>query len=98
MNVDRTHSADRIAKIVCKHFHIDPLSLNTRSRKREVVYPRQICMWMMWRATTMPLSVIGKYLGGRDHTTVVHGRNAIENLMEVDSLVKEEIQEILAKL
>ncbi|MCD8122385.1 MAG: chromosomal replication initiator protein DnaA [Clostridiales bacterium] len=64
---------DYIIEIVAEHFDLTPLDITSQRRSKDVVYPRQICMYLCRTMTQIPLQQIGSYIGGRDHTTVMHG-------------------------
>ncbi len=66
-----------IIQVVADHFGITPLDISSQKRNKEVVFPRQIVMYLCQNMTDASLQVIGKYLGGRDHTTIIHGREKI---------------------
>lgn len=77
----------RIIKIICKYFSVSFSELGCKSRKRELVIPRQLCMYFLNKKTTMTLKAIGEMLGGRDHTTVIHSTNLIGDMIETDSKI-----------
>lgn len=89
-------TADGIVRLVANHFHISEEKLSTNRRFREIVYPREIAMWLMCNRTNMLLREIGMYFN-RHYTTVISARDHINDLMDSDSLIKEEIESILDK-
>lgn len=66
-----------IIQVVSDHFGITPLDIASQKRTKDVVFPRQIAMYLCRTMTDTPLQTIGKYLGGRDHTTIIHGHDKI---------------------
>jgi len=74
-------SVESIASKVGKHFHITPKSMQTRSRDKEIVLPRQIVMYLARRLTGMSLQEIGEFFGGRDHSTVLHACKKVEDVI-----------------
>jgi chromosomal replication initiator protein len=70
--------AEKILTLVAEHFRISPEILRGKSRKREIVFPRMIAMTLMCESTTLSLKAIGAQFGGRDHTTVIHARDTIQ--------------------
>ena len=62
-----------ILQVVADHFDLTPQEILSQKRNKEIVYPRQIAMYLCRNMTAIPLQVIGKVLGGRDHTTILHG-------------------------
>lgn len=85
-----------IIQVVADHFGITPLDIASQKRNKEVVFPRQIVMYLCQSMTATSLQVIGKFLGGRDHTTIIHGREKITNELETNENLANTI-EILKK-
>jgi len=70
-------TVEQIQKCVSSHLDI-PLSLLTgKSRKQEIVFARQVCMYLIRELLGTPLKTIGNHFGGRDHTTVMHAIGTI---------------------
>ncbi|MEY8339365.1 chromosomal replication initiator protein DnaA [Lachnospiraceae bacterium 62-35] len=67
-----------IIQIVAEHYGITPLDISSQKRNKEIVYPRQIVMYLCRNMTETSLQQIGKFLGGRDHTTIIHGIEKVE--------------------
>ena len=85
---------DDIIKKVAAYYNVEIESLNTRSRKREVVLVRQIAMYLSKKHLDMSTSKIGQYVGNRDHATVLHACKTIANLAETDKQFRSELNEI----
>ncbi len=86
-NAVREITPESIMQIVADHFGITPLDIASQKRNREIVVPRQIVMYLCRNMTTTPLQLIGKYMGGRDHTTIIHGADKIaKDITKNDSL------------
>ena len=66
----------------------------SRSRKRDYVVARQVSMYLAQKYTKMPASRIGKLVGGRDHSTVIHSCAQIEQRIKIDKLFSSEIESI----
>lgn len=94
----RELSIDDIQKMVCQHFNITYETLLTKSRRREVVEARQITMYLAKNFTNSTLKAIGAHFGGKDHTTVIHSCQKVENLIEVDDEYKEKFLELQHKV
>ncbi len=62
-----------IIEVVADHFNLTPLDITSQKRNKDIVYPRQIVMYLCRTMTDTGLQNIGKALGGRDHTTILHG-------------------------
>ncbi len=68
-----------IVEVVAEHFGYRSADLTSQKRSKEIVYPRQIAMYLCREITDLSLQQIGKALGRRDHTTVLHGAEKIAN-------------------
>lgn len=66
-----------IINTVADHFNITPADIASSKRNAEIVFPRQIAMYLCRQMTNTPLKAIGAYLGKKDHTTVIHGEKTI---------------------
>ena len=91
---DKPLTIDDILDTVCKHFNVSSAAVAGRSRKREYVIARQVSMYIAQKYTKMPASRIGKLVGGRDHSTVVHSCTQVEQRMQIDNLFHDEISSI----
>jgi len=91
-------SVEYIQKIVGEYFNVTIEKINANKRDREVVQPRQICMFFSKKYTKLPLATIGAHCGGRDHATVLHACRTISNLYETDKKMKIYIDEIDKKM
>ena len=67
-----------IIDVVCEHFHVTMEQMISKSRSSDIAKPRQIAMYLCKNMTDTSLETIGSLLGGRDHSTVIHGVNKIE--------------------
>lgn len=95
VKVDETPlTVDDILDKVCAHFSVSQGSVSGRSRKREFVVARQVSMYLAQKYTNMPASRIGKLIGGRDHSTVIHSCTQVERRIKTDSLFHDEITSI----
>lgn len=90
----RTITIDEIVKKVADYYSVEAESINTRSRKREVVLVRQVAMYFSKKYLDMSTSKIGQYIGKRDHATVLHACKAVTNLAETDKQFRHELNEI----
>lgn len=80
-----------ILKSVADFYNISLNDLLKRSRKKEVVKPRQIAMYLLREETKLSFPEIGQKLGGRDHSTVIHAYEKIKNEVSVDEPLKQEL-------
>jgi len=91
---DHPLTIDDILDAVCTHYNVSSTAVAGRSRKREYVQPRQVSMYLAQKYTKMPSSRIGKLIGGRDHSTVIHSCSQVEERMRIDALFHDEITSI----
>lgn len=85
---------DTIQDIVSDFYDVTIADLKSKSRKKELVFPRQVAMYFAKELTDLSLKSIGYHFGGRDHSTVIHAVQTISDLMEQDEAVKEALQKI----
>ena len=91
---DKPLTIDEILEKVCNHFNVSVSAVNDRSRKQDLVTARQVSMYLAQKYTKMPASRIGKLVGGRDHSTVIHSCSRIEQRLQVDSMFSNELMSI----
>ena len=91
-------SAKKIAEVVAEFYNISMEDLVKQSRKKEFVKPRQIAMYLIRRELDSSFPSIGDFFGGRDHTTVMHAVEKMENLVKDKDGFKQEMDLILDKL
>lgn len=77
-------SVDAIIKSVADRFDLTPGQLKQKSNTRQIAYPRQIAMYMVKEMTQASLPEIGRYFGGKHHTTVLHSVQKIDELRQRD--------------
>ena len=87
----RNLSIEEIQRIVCDHYTIPEDMIRAKNRKKEVALARQISMYLAKNMTTSSLKTIGLHFGGRDHSTVVHAIQTIEQLRKKDKSIKEDV-------
>lgn len=87
-----------IISTVAEHYGLTTVDIASQKKNKEVVQPRQIAMYLCCEMTQTPLQMIGSFMGGRDHTTVIHGRDKIsteikrnEQLAAVVDLLRKKI-------
>lgn len=89
----RAHTED-IIKNVCSFYGVKPTQLKGPRRTSSLVHARQICMYLLKKELRLPLVEIGNALGGRDHTTIIHGVSKIELLLSSRQNIQEEVRGI----
>ena len=85
-----------IISIVAEHFHITEDDIKSNKRNSEIVYPRQIAMYLCSNMTSVGLKKIGAEMGNRDHSTVLHGSKKIAEEIKTSDTVRNTV-EILKK-
>ncbi len=91
---DRPLTVDDILEKVCNHYNVTPAQVNSKCRKHDYVVARQVSMYLAQKYTKMPASRIGKLVGNRDHSTVVHSCSQVEKRLQVDQLFSAEVMSI----
>jgi len=91
---NRPLTVDDILDKVCQHYNVTQQQVFSKSRKRDYVQVRQICMYLAQKYTKMPSSRIGQLIGNRDHSTVIHSCTTVEQRLKTDSAFRCEIGSI----
>ena len=91
---DKPLTIDDIVEKVCTHYNVTTAAVNSKSRKREYVVARQVTMYLAQKYTKMPASRIGKLVGNRDHSTVIHSCSKVEERLKIDHEFSDEIMSI----
>ncbi len=81
----------KVVDAVAMYYGIEEKLLKGKTRAREVVVPRQVAMYIMREDTEQSLAEIGAVLGGRDHTTVMHGCAKMERDVEADDRLRQDV-------
>lgn len=89
---------EQVLAVVASVFGISLDDLLSRSRSREVALPRQVAMYVMREDINKSLPQIGEVLGGRDHTTVMHGCEKVADMMEHDDGLRKQVLRVREKL
>jgi chromosomal replication initiator protein len=84
-------TVERIISVVAKHYGMSEEQLVSRSRSRQIAFPRQVAMYLIREETDASLPQIGERLGGRDHTTVMYGCDKIADRMERDDSLRRQV-------
>lgn len=88
-----------LLEMVCSICEVDPCEVFGKSRKREVVMARQVFGYFARNYLGMKLSAIGRFLGGKDHTTVMHGNGKVKEFLAIgDDLVCNVVERINAEI
>jgi chromosomal replication initiator protein len=89
--VQKPVNMNEILNAVCNYYSIRSADIKGKKRTKEMVIPRQVAMYLIKDLTGTPYMTIGDFLGGRDHTTVMHGVERIETDIQSDSTMKQDI-------
>lgn len=89
---------DDISKAVCHYLNIAENKIREKTRKKEIVLARQLAMYFSKELTKSSLKTIGLHFGGRDHSTVIHACNSIEQMRNNELSMKELIDSIRNKI
>jgi chromosomal replication initiator protein len=101
-NIIKTSSKEitisAIQNMVCEFYNITYDKLQAKTRKREIVQARQISMYLAKKFTKNSLKTIGEHFGGRDHTTVIHSCQTVNDLMDTDNVFRDQVKELQQKV
>jgi chromosomal replication initiator protein len=81
----------RVVAAVCQHYDMEPSALRGKQRDKEIVLPRQVAMYLLRTETAASLPQIGEVLGGRDHSTILHGYSKIAHEMTENNQLRRDI-------
>jgi chromosomal replication initiator protein len=96
---DATQTAiERIARLVAEAFAISPRQMKGKARRRNVLWPRQVGMFLARRLTGLSLVRIGAFFGGRDHSTVLHACQKVEQQRGEDPALATTLRRLEAEL
>jgi len=90
----RLLSASDVIDAVCRYYRVEPRALKGKERGKDVVLPRQVAMYLMRQRTQSSLVDIGRELGGRDHSTVLHGCERIQTEAQADVQLRRDLDSI----
>lgn len=89
---------EEIQRTVCEYFSIPEDLLRAKTRKQEIVNARQVAMYLAKELTNSSLKTIGTHFGGRDHSTVIHAYQCVEDQMKIDSKYRANVEQIKRRL
>lgn len=94
----RSMAIDDVVEKVAQFFNIEPASIYEKTRRKEVVKPRQLIMYILREDFAVSYPTIGQKLGGRDHTTVIHSCEKIKGELKKGGELEEEVAQIRSLL
>ena len=88
-------SISTIVDVTCEYFGIKKADICGKKKTKELVEPRQLAMYIVtYILPDIPLATIGQFFGGRDHTTVIHARDKIQQKIIENSVYKKKVEDI----
>ncbi len=97
-DIDTEVDIDYIQKTVAEYFDVNASALRDKVRKKEIVMARQVAMYLAKEFTKHSLKAIGMHFGGRDHSTVIHSIQAVEDLRDTNSGFRASLEELKKKI
>lgn len=91
-------SAEEVIKAVSSFFGVDPAEIADKTRRKEVVLPRQLTMYILRNDYGISYPTIGEKVGGRDHTTVIHSCDKIKTDLKGDPHLQHQLNQVRAML
>ena len=91
-------SIPEVVKMIADYYHIPDVYIYNKTRRKDVVKPRQIVMYILREDFDISYPMIGDRLGGRDHTTVIHSYEKIKGILKENPQLTREIEDIRAML
>lgn len=92
----KRYSVKEVVDIVAQFYQIDKASIYEKTRKKEIVKPRQVAMYLLREDVNESYPSIGENIGGRDHTTVIHSCEKIRRDIKTNSLLAQEVEQLRA--
>ncbi len=89
---------EKIMDVVCNHYNVSIEDIKSSKRNKELVYPRQMIMYLCRSMTSATYKEIALLLGGRDHSTIMYGERAMTDLIEKDESTRRTIETIINKI
>lgn len=89
---------DIIQKVVCENFNISVSDIKSKKRDKKFAFPRQIAVYISKELTENTLTEIGNEFGGKDHTTIIHAKDKIEQQMKLDPTFQAKIQTLIREI
>jgi chromosomal replication initiator protein len=97
-NEKKVITTELIVEVVAEHYNIAPSEIYSKDKSRNISYPRQIVMYLCRRLTELSVTEIGKNLGNRDHSTVLHGFDKVLNDIKKDTSIHNTIDVLIKKI
>jgi chromosomal replication initiator protein len=91
-------SVEEVVRRVCQYYEVPEKTVLEKTRKKEVVKPRQVIMYLLREEFNVSFPTIGERLGGRDHTTVIHSCEKVKEELKTSPALEQELEHIRAML
>ncbi|MEW5817361.1 MAG: helix-turn-helix domain-containing protein, partial [Spirochaetota bacterium] len=91
-------TVDMIQRVVSEYFGLSYSDLRGRKRTKAIAFPRQVAMYITREITEFSTTEVGLEFGGRDHTTVMHACQKVENRMRTDPTLEPSLQHLIRKI
>jgi len=91
-------SVKEVVKVVSEFYNLAEENIYNKTRRKEVVKPRQVVMYLLREDFNVSFPSIGDKLGGRDHTTVIHSYNKMKEELKNDAVLSQEISQLRSML
>ncbi len=91
-------TAESIQKVVAKYFGVRLSEMKSKKRTKFLTLPRHVAMYLCRRLTNLPLIDIGRDFGRKDHTTVMHACNKIEEAMKSDPNFEKTVEQLIGEV
>ncbi len=91
-------TVEKIQKKVAEYFQIKVIELKSSKRLKNIVFPRQVAMYICRNMTNLSYPEIGSKFGGKDHSTIIHAIKKIERMMKEDIQIKIKVEKLIEKL
>jgi len=96
-NIESEVGIDYIQKTVSEYFNVSSDDLKAKTRKKEIVIARQLAMYFTKDYTNHSLKSIGHHFGGRDHSTVIHALQSVNDMLDTDARFRSSFSELKKK-
>ena len=90
--------AEKILHTVCEFFKVSKEDLIGKKKNKEIVEPRQMCIYLINDMLDIPLTAIGAIFGGRDHTTIMHARDKISTQIKTNPHIRTLVCDIKSQI
>ena len=94
----KTSSIKEVSKAIAAYYDIEESTIFEKGRRKEVIRPRQVLMYILREDCGVSFPLIGEKIGGRDHTTVLHSYEKVKNELKTDTALEQDINQIRAML